>query len=55
MLLIFKYYVYKNRESGSLDVKVLKRNIHKTKNLKNKQASTNQKNENILNKNGNHC
>ena len=55
MLLIFKYYVYKNRESGSFDVKVLKRNIHKTKNLKNKQASTKQKNENILNKNGNHC
>ena len=27
----FKYYVYKTRENGSLDLKVLKRNIHKIK------------------------
>ena len=29
ILLIFKYYVYKTRENGSLDLKVLKRKIHK--------------------------
>ena len=33
ILLIFKYYVYKTRENGSLDLKVLKRNIQKIKNI----------------------
>ena len=32
ILLIFKY-VYKTRENGSLDLKVLKRNIHKIKDI----------------------
>ena len=37
ILLIFKYYVYKTRENGSLDPKVLKKNVHKIKKtLKNK-------------------
>ena len=40
ILLIFKYYVYKTRENGSLDLKVLKRNIHKIKNIE-KQKSLN--------------
>ena len=40
ILLIFKYYVYKTRENGSLDLKVLKRNIHKIKNIE-KQISLN--------------
>ena len=31
-----KYNVYQTRENGSLDLKVLKRNIHKLKILKNK-------------------
>ena len=51
---MFKYCVYNTRENGSLDLKVLKRNI-KQKILENKKATTNQKNENILNKNGNLC
>ena len=32
-LLIFKYYVYKTRYNGPLDLKVIKRNIHKIKNI----------------------
>ena len=36
LLLIFKNYVYKTRENGSLDLKVLKTSIHKIKILKNK-------------------
>ena len=32
-LLIFKNYVCKTRENGSLDLRVLKRNIHKIKNI----------------------
>ena len=40
ILLIFKYYVYKTRENGSLDLKVLKRNIHKIKNIE-KQTGLN--------------
>ena len=39
-LLLFKYYVYKTRENGSLDLKVLKRNIYKIKNIE-KQISLN--------------
>ena len=35
VLLIFKYYIYKTRENDSLDLKVLKRNIHKIKNFEN--------------------
>ena len=31
VLLIFKYYIYKTRENDPLDLKVLKRNIHKIK------------------------
>ena len=38
VLLKFKYYVYRTRENGSLDLKVLKRNIHKIKNIE-KQIS----------------
>ena len=30
---MFKYCVYNTRQNGSLDLKVLKRNIHKTKNI----------------------
>ena len=40
ILLIFKYYVYKTRENESLDLKVLKKNIHKIKNDE-KQISLN--------------
>ena len=40
ILLMFKNYVYKTRENGSLDIKVLKRNIHKIKNIE-KQISLN--------------
>ena len=40
ILLISKYYVYKTRENGSLDIKVLERNIHKTKNIE-RQISLN--------------
>ena len=40
ILLIFKYYVYKTRKSRSLDLKVLKRSIHKIKNIE-KQVSFN--------------
>ena len=40
ILLIFKYYLYKTRENGSLDFKVLKRDIHKIKNIE-KQISLN--------------
>ena len=40
ILLIFKNYVYKTRENGPLDLKVLKRNIHKIKNIE-KQISLN--------------
>ena len=40
ILLIFKYYVYKTRENSSLDLKVLKRNIHEIKNIE-KQISLN--------------
>ena len=40
ILVIFKYYVYKTRENGSLDLKVLKRNIHKIKDIE-KQISLN--------------
>ena len=38
--LIFKYYVYKTRENGSLDLKVFKRNIHEIKDIE-KQISLN--------------
>ena len=38
ILVIFKYYVYKTRENGSLDLKVLKRNVHKIKDIE-KQIS----------------
>ena len=38
---MFKYYVYKARENGSLDLKVLKRNIHKLKHIE-KQISLNE-------------
>ena len=41
-LLIFTYYVYKAGENLSLDLKVLKRNIHKRKENE-KQASKNHK------------
>ena len=37
---IFKYYVYKTRENGSLDLKVLKGNILKIKNIE-KQITLN--------------
>ena len=37
---MFKYYVYKTRENGSLDLKVLKNNILKIKNIE-KQISFN--------------
>ena len=40
ILLTFKYYICKTRENGSLDLKLLKRNIHKIKNIK-KQISLN--------------
>ena len=40
MVLIFKYYVHKTRENGPLDLEVLKRNIHKIKNIE-KQISLN--------------
>ena len=40
ILLIFKYYVYKTRENGSLDLKLWKRNIFKIKNIE-KQISLN--------------
>ena len=40
ILLIFKYYIYKTRENGSLDLKVLKRSIHEIKNIE-KQISLN--------------
>ena len=40
ILLIFKCSVYKTRENGSLDLKVLKRNIHKIKDIE-KQISLN--------------
>ena len=43
------YYVYKTRANRLLDLKVLKRNIHKIKNIE-KQGK-----RRILNKNGNHC
>ena len=33
ILLIFKYYVHKTRENRPLDLKVLKRNIHKIKDI----------------------
>ena len=33
ILFMFKYCVYNTRENGSLDLKVLKRNIYKTKNI----------------------
>ena len=55
-LLIFNYYFYKTRENGSLELKVLKRKIHKRKkDIEKDVTSTNQKKENILNRNGNHC
>ena len=38
ILIICSYYFYKTREDGSLDLKVLKRNIHKIKNIE-KQIS----------------
>ena len=52
ILLIFKYYVYETRENGSLDLKVLKRNIHKIKKYRktNKSQQTRKKK-----KIGNHC
>ena len=37
---VFKYYVYKTRENGSLDLKVLKSNILKIKNIE-KQITLN--------------
>ena len=40
ILLIFKNYICKTRENGSLELKALKRNIHKVKNIK-KQISLN--------------
>ena len=40
ILLISKCYVYKTRENGSLDLKILKRNIHKIKNIE-KQINLN--------------
>ena len=40
VLLIFKYHFYKTRENVSLNLKVFKRNIHKTKNVE-KQRSLN--------------
>ena len=45
ILLIFKYYVYETRENGSLDLKVLKRNIHKIKKYRktNKSQQTRKK------------
>ena len=53
ILLIFKYYVYETRENGSLDLKVLKRNIHKKKKYRktNKSQQTRKKKKKI----GNHC
>ena len=40
ILLIFKYYTYKTRENGSFNLKVLKRNVHKIKDIE-KQISLN--------------
>ena len=46
LLLIFKYYVYKTRENGSLNLKVLKIIIHKIKNIE-KQISKPEKRKNF--------
>ena len=43
ILLISKYYVYKTRENGSLDLKVLQRNIHKIKTNKPQQTRKTEK------------
>ena len=55
ILLIFKCYIYKTRENGSLDLKVLKRNIHKIKNIEKQISLSKPEKQKILNKNGNHC
>ena len=54
-LLIFKYHVYKTRENGSLDLKVLKRNTHKIKNTEKQISLSKPEKRKMLNKNGNHC
>ena len=55
ILLIFKYYVYKTRENSSLDLKVLKRNIHNIKNIE-KQISLNKpEKRKTFEQNGNNC
>ena len=55
MLIIFKYYVYKTRETGSLDLKVSKRNIDKIKRIE-KQISRNKpEKQKHFEQNGNHC
>ena len=55
VLLIFKYYVYKTRENGSLDLKVLKRNIHKIKSIENQMSLNKPEKQKKLSKKGNHC
>ena len=55
ILLIFTHYAYKTRENGSVNLKVLKRNVHKIKDIE-KQISLNKpKKQKTLNKNGKHC
>ena len=54
ILLIFKCFVYKNRENGSLNLKVFKKNIHKIRNIEKQISLKKPKNGKILNKNGNH-
>ena len=55
ILLILMYYVYKTRANGLLDLKVLKRNIHKIKNIEKQISLDKSGKRRILSKNGNHC
>ena len=41
--IIFKYYFYKTTENGSIDLKVLKRNFHKIKNIEKQQTKKTKK------------
>ena len=55
ILLISTCYVYKTRENGLLELKILKRNIHKTENIEKQISLHKPEKQKQLIKNGNLC
>ena len=55
ILFMYKYSVYKTKKNGSLDLKVLKRNVPKIKNIEKQISLNNQKSKTVINNNANRC